>query len=42
MVRNLLLNQRISPVSRLISRAEWMACAGDAEIGEGEEIYLEL
>jgi phage terminase large subunit-like protein len=36
-VRNLLLNQRISPVSCLISRAEWMACIGAADIEENEE-----
>lgn len=41
-VRNLLLNQRISPVSRLISRAEWMSCIGAAEIEENEEVYLGL
>jgi phage terminase large subunit-like protein len=41
-VRNLLLNQRISPVSRLISRAEWMACIGEAEIEECEVVYLGL
>jgi phage terminase large subunit-like protein len=41
-VRNLLLNQRISPVSRLISRAEWMACIGESEIEQGEVVYLGL
>jgi hypothetical protein len=41
-VRNLLLNRRVSPVSRLISRAEWMSCTGEFEIEEGEEIYLGL
>jgi phage terminase large subunit-like protein len=41
-VRNLLLNQRILPVSRLISRAEWEACIGEAEIEECEEVYLGL
>lgn len=41
-VRNLFLNQRIAPVSTLIARAEWMACAGDAEIKEGEPVYLGL
>lgn len=40
--RNLYLNQRVSPVSSLISRAEWTACAGRAEIPEGEEVYLGL
>jgi phage terminase large subunit-like protein len=41
-VRNLLLNQRVSPVSTLISHAEWMACAGPVEFAEGEEVYLGL
>ena len=36
------MNQRVSPASILISRAEWMACIGDAEIKPGEEIYLAL
>jgi phage terminase large subunit-like protein len=40
--RNLYLNQRVAPVSSLISRAEWVACAGDAAIGDGEEVYLGL
>ena len=41
-VRNLFLNQRVSPHASLISRAEWMACAGDAQLPEGEEVYLAL
>jgi phage terminase large subunit-like protein len=41
-VRNLLLNQRISPASILISRAEWMACAGQPEFTPGEAVYLAL
>jgi phage terminase large subunit-like protein len=41
-VRNLFLNQRVSPISSLISRAEWMACAGNVELSDGEEIYLAL
>jgi phage terminase large subunit-like protein len=41
-VRNLLLNQRVSPSSILISRAEWMACAGDARFQPGESVYLAL
>lgn len=41
-VRNLLLNQRVSPVSTLMSRAEWMACVGDASFSDGEEVYLAL
>jgi phage terminase large subunit-like protein len=41
-VRNLFLNQRVSPIASLISRAEWMACAGEAPLQEGEEVYLAL
>lgn len=41
-VRNLFLNQRVSPIASLISRAEWMACAGDAQLQEGEDVYLAL
>jgi phage terminase large subunit-like protein len=41
-VRNLLLNQRISPSALLISRAEWMACSGTAEFTPGEPVYLAL
>ncbi|MBR0753487.1 terminase large subunit [Bradyrhizobium jicamae] len=41
-VRNLFLNQRVSPIASLISRAEWMACAGDAALQDGEEVYLAL
>lgn len=41
-VRNLFLNQRVSPTASLISRAEWMACAGDAPLQEGEDVYLAL
>jgi phage terminase large subunit-like protein len=41
-VRNLLLNQRVSPVSTLIARADWMACAGEVSFKDGEEIYLAL
>jgi phage terminase large subunit-like protein len=41
-VRNLFLNQRVAPVASLISRAEWMACAGKAEFIDGEEVYLAL
>jgi phage terminase large subunit-like protein len=41
-VRNLLLNQRISPSAILISRREWMACAGRAEFTDGEAVYLAL
>jgi phage terminase large subunit-like protein len=41
-VRNLLLNQRVSPAATLISRAEWMACAGAVTFTPGEEVYLAL
>src|SRR4249919_2062003 len=41
-VRNLLLNQRVSPSSVLIARAEWMACAGETSIQPGEAVYLAL
>jgi phage terminase large subunit-like protein len=41
-VRNLLLNQRVSPASILISRAEWMACAGAVAFEPGEAVYLSL
>jgi phage terminase large subunit-like protein len=40
--RNLRLNQRVAPVASLISRAEWMACVGEAEFEDGEEVYLAL
>ncbi|MCX7335747.1 MULTISPECIES: terminase large subunit [Methylobacterium] len=40
--RNLYLNQRVAPVSSLISRVEWTACAGAAEIEDGAEVYLAL
>lgn len=41
-VRNLFLNQRVSPIASLISRAEWMGCAGEVELEQGEEVYLAL
>jgi phage terminase large subunit-like protein len=41
-VRNLFLNQRVSPTASLISRAEWMACAGKCPFEEGEEVFLAL
>jgi phage terminase large subunit-like protein len=40
--RNLYLNQRIAPVSSMISRKEWMACAGEAQFQPGEDVYLAL
>jgi phage terminase large subunit-like protein len=41
-VRNLYLNQRVSPVSTLIARRDWMACRGAAKWEPGEAIYLGL
>ncbi len=41
-MRNFLLNMRNSPVSRLIFRAEWMACVGEVEFADYEQIYLGL
>ena len=41
-VRNLFLNQRVSPAASLISRAEWMACAGEVEFADREEVYLAI
>jgi phage terminase large subunit-like protein len=41
-VRNLFLNQRVSASAPLISRAEWVACKGDAALQDGEEVYLGL
>jgi phage terminase large subunit-like protein len=40
--RNLLLNQRVSPISPLISRAVWQECAGNAKLLDGEEVYAAL
>ena len=40
--RNLYLNQRVAPVSSMISRKEWMACCGPAEFTPGEDVYLAL
>ena len=40
--RNLYCNQRVAPVSSMISRKEWMACVGPAEFEAGEEVYLAL
>ncbi|WP_246755777.1 terminase large subunit [Bradyrhizobium neotropicale] len=41
-VRNLFLNQRVAPIAALISRVEWMACAGQVQLREGDEVYLSL
>jgi phage terminase large subunit-like protein len=40
--RNLYLNQRVAPVSSLISRPEWLACSGKADFADGEPVYLAL
>lgn len=40
--RNLYLNQRVSPISSLISRVEWEACGGSPGLVEGEPVYLGL
>jgi phage terminase large subunit-like protein len=41
-LRNLYMNQRVAPVSSLISRVEWVACAGDPEFEDGQGVYLAL
>jgi phage terminase large subunit-like protein len=41
-VRNLFLNQRVSPIASLISRAAWMECASPERLLEGTEIYAAL
>jgi phage terminase large subunit-like protein len=41
-VRNLFLNQRVSPHASLISRAEWMACQGPVDFADDDEVYLAL
>jgi phage terminase large subunit-like protein len=41
-VRNLFLNQRVSPIAPLISRSEWLGCIGQADIPPGEQVYLAL
>lgn len=41
-VRHLFLNQRVSPSASLISRAEWMACTGEVEFAELEDVYLAI
>jgi phage terminase large subunit-like protein len=40
--RNLYCNQRVAPVSSMISRKEWMACVGPAEFQPGEDVFLAL
>jgi phage terminase large subunit-like protein len=41
-VRNLYLNQRVNPLSTLISRRDWMACRGPCAWVPGERVYLGL
>jgi phage terminase large subunit-like protein len=41
-VRNLYLNQRVSPSAILIARSDWQACRGDAAWVEREDVYLAL
>jgi phage terminase large subunit-like protein len=41
-VRNLFLNQRVSPNAPLISRVEWLGSAGPADFTDGEEVFLGL
>ena len=41
-VRNLLLNQRVAPVTTLVSKERWMDCAGEVGFQDGEEVYLAL
>lgn len=40
--RNLYCNQRVAPVSSMISRKEWMQCVGPATFQPGEDVYLAL
>jgi phage terminase large subunit-like protein len=41
-VRNLFLNQRVSPSSPLLSRVEWLECVGEVSFAERESVYLAL
>lgn len=41
-VRNLYLNQRVSPAATLIARRDWIGCKGDAAWEDGEKVYLGL
>ena len=41
-VRNLYLNQRVSPAASLITRRDWLDCKGDAAWIDGEPVYLAL
>lgn len=40
--RNLYLNQRVSSTTSLITRPDWLACMGTADIALNEEVYLAL
>lgn len=40
--RNLFLNQRVSPSSTVIAKADWLKCAGLAQWDDQERIYLAL
>lgn len=40
--RNLYLNQRVAPISSLITRRDWMGCRGECAWKLGERIYLGL
>lgn len=40
--RNLYCNQRVAPVSSLISRVDWLGCKKPVEFKPGERIYLAL
>lgn len=41
-VRNLYLNQRVSPMATLVARKDWMACKGSPAWETGERVYLAL
>jgi phage terminase large subunit-like protein len=41
-VRNLFLNQRVAPTASLIARAEWVACAGEPQLSDGESVFAGL
>lgn len=40
--RNLELNQRVNPISSLISRQDWSACQQDVALVPGEDVYAGL
>src|SRR5262245_54982821 len=41
-VRNLLLNQRVAPVTTFVTRQRWMDCVGEVTFADQEEVYLAL